>query len=87
LHFVGSMATILDMTLNDYLSERGATARLAHEIGVSHAAVRQWADSRVPAERVLDVERVTGVSRHTLRPDVFGPAPDRESDLRAVARA
>jgi DNA-binding transcriptional regulator YdaS (Cro superfamily) len=29
---------------------------------------------RVPAGRVLDVERVTGISRHKLRPDVFGNA-------------
>lgn len=37
-------------------------------------AVSQW--QRVPAERVLDVERLTGISRHDLRPDVFGPTPD-----------
>jgi DNA-binding transcriptional regulator YdaS (Cro superfamily) len=32
---------------------------------------------QVPAERVLDIERLTGISRHDLRPDVFGPAEDR----------
>ncbi|PZP64983.1 MAG: hypothetical protein DI604_25710, partial [Delftia acidovorans] len=32
--------------------------------------VSQW--KKVPAERVLEVERVTGISRHELRPDVFG---------------
>lgn len=36
-------------------------------------AVSQW--TQVPAERVLEVERITGISRHDLRPDVFGPAP------------
>lgn len=29
---------------------------------------------RVPAERVLDIEKATGISRHELRPDVFGAA-------------
>jgi DNA-binding transcriptional regulator YdaS (Cro superfamily) len=30
---------------------------------------------RVPIERVAAVEALTGVSRHELRPDIFGPAP------------
>ncbi len=43
------------------LSERG------HPI--TSQAVGQW--KRVPAERVLDVEAITGVSRHDLRPDLY----------------
>lgn len=38
--------------------------------GISPQAISQW--KRVPAERVVDVERVTGVPRHRLRPDIFG---------------
>jgi DNA-binding transcriptional regulator YdaS (Cro superfamily) len=34
----------------------------------------------VPAERVLEIERLTGVSRHELRPDVFGPAPQEAAE-------
>ena len=35
--------------------------------------VTTWKErGRVPAHRVLDVERITGISRHVLRPDVFG---------------
>jgi DNA-binding transcriptional regulator YdaS (Cro superfamily) len=36
---------------------------------ISPQAISQW--KQVPAERVLDVERVTGVSRHRLRPDLY----------------
>lgn len=36
-------------------------------------AISQW--RQVPADRVLDVERITGMSRHALRPDVFGAEP------------
>lgn len=32
-------------------------------------AISQW--KQVPAERVLEVERVSGVSRHRLRPDLY----------------
>lgn len=51
----------------------GGPAALAKQLGgVTPQAVSQW--KKVPAERVLDVERITGISRHALRPDVFGEA-------------
>jgi DNA-binding transcriptional regulator YdaS (Cro superfamily) len=39
--------------------------------GITPQAVSQW--KQVPAERVLDVERATGVARHELRPDLYPP--------------
>lgn len=53
----------------------GGTRPLAQQLNVSYQAVQKWMQTGVPATRVLDVERVTGVSRHVLRPDVFGEAP------------
>ncbi|MDF2994653.1 MAG: hypothetical protein K0R27_290 [Xanthobacteraceae bacterium] len=50
----------------------GGITRLAREIGVKHQTFYSW--KRVPAERVLDIERVSGVPRHELRPDLY-PAP------------
>jgi DNA-binding transcriptional regulator YdaS (Cro superfamily) len=44
---------------------------------ITPQAVSQW--KRVPAERVLDVERATGVPRHELRPDIY-PPPTVASD-------
>lgn len=41
--------------------------------GITSQAISQW--KQVPAGRVLDVERATGVSRHDLRPDLY-PAPE-----------
>lgn len=35
--------------------------------------ISKWEARKVPAERVLDVERVTGISRHILRPDIYPP--------------
>jgi DNA-binding transcriptional regulator YdaS (Cro superfamily) len=55
----------------------GGAAAMANAIGgLTSQAVSQW--KRAPAERVLDIERLTGVSRHELRPDVFGPPPDSD---------
>lgn len=33
-------------------------------------AISQW--KRVPAERAIDVEAVTGIPRQELRPDIYG---------------
>ena len=44
---------------------------LARELGITHGAVFQW--DRVPAERVIDVERITGIPREELRPDLYPP--------------
>lgn len=48
---------------------RGLRLKLARELGLSPGAVYQW--RKVPAERVLDVERITGIPRHQLRPDLY----------------
>jgi DNA-binding transcriptional regulator YdaS (Cro superfamily) len=46
-------------------------------LGVGDAAVTKWEKGRVPAERVLSVSRVTGISPHQIRPDLY-PAPSRQ---------
>lgn len=61
----------------------GQTA-LARALSTPERLVRQghvWAwlnreGGALPAEFVLKVEGLTGVSRHILRPDVFGPTAD-----------
>ena len=37
---------------------------------ITPQAISQW--DKVPAKRVLEVEKITGISRHVLRPDIFG---------------
>lgn len=51
-------------------------AELARQLGISRAAIAQW--KRVPARRVIEVERISGVSRHRLRPDLY-PSPQVEA--------
>ena len=60
-----------------------ALARALTESGspIRPQGITKW--SRVPAERVLEVERLSGISRYDLRPDVYGPAPGKSG--RAVA--
>jgi TorA maturation chaperone TorD len=51
----------------------GGVSELARRLGISQPSVSHW--QRIPAERVLTVEQVSGVPRGTLRPDLY-PAPD-----------
>ncbi|TKT58333.1 helix-turn-helix domain-containing protein [Rhizobiaceae bacterium LC148] len=60
--------------LQEAIARVGSASELARRLGLTPAAVLQW--DKVPATRVLAVEQVTGVSRHSLRPDVFGPIPE-----------
>jgi len=51
----------------------GTATKLADELGISPSAISLW--DRVPPDRILDVERITGVSRFELRPDICGSDP------------
>ena len=50
-------------------AERGRLSRLAADLGVTPAAIRQW--DKVPADRVVAVERATGIPRQVMRPDLY----------------
>jgi DNA-binding transcriptional regulator YdaS (Cro superfamily) len=58
--------------LTEATQRAGGQARLAKLLGVTRQAVCQW--KRVPADRVREIERLTGVPREVLRPDLFGAA-------------
>ena len=59
--------------MNDPLEEAarkfGGRSKLAAALGISPQAVYKW--QQVPPMRVIAVERLTGVSRHRLRPDLY----------------
>lgn len=59
-----------NLTGMDAVRDRMPLARLAREIGITRGAVAQW--DQVPAERLGEVSRVTGIEIERLRPDIFG---------------
>jgi TorA maturation chaperone TorD len=72
-----------DPGLSEAIRAAGGVSELARQIGISQPSVSNW--SRVPAERVVAVEIVTGVDRSILRPDLYGggaaPAVDAGDEI------
>ena len=71
--------------LTEAVEKAGSQAAIARACGISTTAVWKWVQTskRIPAEFVLKVEDLTGVSRHALRPDIY-PIETRRN-RRAVA--
>jgi TorA maturation chaperone TorD len=76
---------VRDPGLNEAIRAVGGVSELARKIGIAQPSVSNW--TRVPAERVLVVEEVTGVSRTTLRPDLYCTDTTAEIDEVDAARA
>jgi DNA-binding transcriptional regulator YdaS (Cro superfamily) len=60
--------------LDDAIKAAGGPVALSRALtrdldSISSQAISQW--RRVPAERVIDVERATGVPKERLRPDIY----------------
>ena len=48
----------------------GSMAELARRLNLGPSALQKW-HTQIPAARVVDIERVTGVPREQLRPDLY----------------
>lgn len=55
------------------IRKAGGIKRVAKALCITYQAVQCW--PKVPAKHVLFLESMSGVSRHNLRPDIFGPPP------------
>ena len=55
--------------LEEAIGAVGGVGALARALGISQPLVSDW--QRIPPERVVAVEQVTGIGRHVLRPDLY----------------
>jgi len=55
------------------LTRAGTQEQMAHDLGTTQPTVSRWLASskQLPVEHVLIAERIYGVSRHDLRPDIY----------------
>lgn len=50
----------------------GGLQEVAQKLDVSPVAVFHWIYRACPPERAVDLERISGVDREKMRPDIFG---------------
>lgn len=65
-------------SLDQAIELLGSQQLLADALGIKSPSISEWKSrGRVPVERCVDIERATkgAVTRHALRPDIFGTAP------------
>ena len=76
--------------LQQAIKEAGGPTAFARLVGVSRQLVLYWQANRVPAERLIQVERTTGISRRKFRPDLYGTnmtAKSPTSEIFALKRS
>jgi DNA-binding transcriptional regulator YdaS (Cro superfamily) len=62
-------ATELVIGLNKAIKAAGSVSALARKLNIKRQAVAQW--EAIPLDRVVAVEKATGISRQELRPDLW----------------
>jgi DNA-binding transcriptional regulator YdaS (Cro superfamily) len=58
-----------DPGLSKAIEAAGGVRALARALKCAHTSILQW--TKVPYRRLLDVERVTGMPREELRPELY----------------
>jgi hypothetical protein len=53
------------------VEKAGGWRALGRGLKINYQAIQSW--KRIPAERVIAIEQITGISRKHLRPDLYGP--------------
>lgn len=74
-----------EVGLQQAIDAAGGIGALARGLGIKQPSVSSWV--KVPADRVLAVETLTGVRRDALRPDLYATEADSEIDEIELARA
>jgi DNA-binding transcriptional regulator YdaS (Cro superfamily) len=64
--------------LEKAIEKAGGIRPLARLLGISAAAVSQW--RQVPSRHVISIERLTGIPREILRPDLYPPRTPLEQN-------
>ncbi len=59
----------LDQGIKLAVKAAGGHRKLGRLLNISHQGIGQW--DRIPAERLIEIEILTGVNRELLRPDIF----------------
>lgn len=71
---LSDMDAAVQNDLASAIEKAGGQSEVARLLGIAQQSVSEWvARGVVPPKRVLEIERLTGVPRHRLRPDIYPP--------------
>lgn len=59
----------MDSGIKLAIEAAGGLRALARKLGMNHSTILKW--TKVPANHILEIERLTGVSREQLRPELY----------------
>jgi DNA-binding transcriptional regulator YdaS (Cro superfamily) len=69
------MEKIATAALREAIDKAGSQVKLASLLKIERASVQQWTrHGGCPIDRIVEVERATGVKRQRLAPELFVPA-------------
>lgn len=57
--------------LLEAIERAGGMRELGELLGVTYQAIQYWKRAGAPADRIVAIEKVTGVDRERLRPDLY----------------
>ena len=77
-----SAQSLRDGGLQEAIKAVGGVGALARALGISQPSVSNW--QKVPPERVIAIEQISGVARGVLRPDLY---PEMRASLAAAMEA
>jgi DNA-binding transcriptional regulator YdaS (Cro superfamily) len=63
------MSRELERGIGLIIKAAGGHRKLGRMLGVSYQSISQW--KRIPADRLVEIEIITGVTREEMRPDLF----------------
>jgi DNA-binding transcriptional regulator YdaS (Cro superfamily) len=59
----------MPLPLRRAIDAMGSQLELARALGLPKQSINNW--RRIPPHHVIRIEKLTGVSRHDLRPDIY----------------
>jgi Putative antitoxin of bacterial toxin-antitoxin system, YdaS/YdaT len=60
---------VIDQGLQRVLKTVGSRYQLAKMLGLTPPAIYKW--KRIPADRIIAIEKATGIDRSKIRPDLY----------------
>lgn len=73
------------IAVEEAVKSEGSLRAVAARLGITPQAIAQWPRKGPRAEHVPLLEEMSGVPRHEIRPDIYGPSRRKKSSEEIAA--